>query len=210
MRDPEDVAAFRKLIADIYAFYRADITDSVLSIWWNAMLPYDLAAIRAAAGRHVADPDGSKFVPKPGEIIRYIQGGSVDAALVAWYMVDAAIKSVGTYESVVFDDAITQRVVHDMGGWVWFGQQNEQQWPFVRNQFCTLYRSYTLRGRFPYPPRLSGLIELENVRTGYPLPNPVFIGDLARAQAVLANGAKTGMLPVHVGTLALVAPKALQ
>jgi hypothetical protein len=200
MKDPQDVAEFRQLMADCYAFYQKDLTESVLSIWWNALRAYELLGVRDALGRHVVDADRGQFLPKPADVVRLIDGGTADAALVAWQKVDAAVKLVGSYQSVVFDDPVTQRCVHDLGGWPYLGSRSEKEWPFVRTHFCNLYRAYLMRGKITFPPRLPGLTEIENTRTGFPVPLPVLIGDEARARAVIEKGRSTGLIEVHHST----------
>ena len=50
------------------------------------------------------------------DILRMMQGTSLDSALSAWAKVDKAVRRVGTYETIVFDDEIIHRVIHDMSG----------------------------------------------------------------------------------------------
>lgn len=197
MRDPEDTAAFRGVIAEVYAFYRVDLSNAVMSVWWNSMRGYDLPQLREAFGRHVVDPERGQFLPKPADVVRLLEGGAADVSVLAWYRVEQTLRDVGTYESVTFDDPLTQRVIYDMGGWVWLGQQTVKEWPFVQQRFCAAYRAYRARGVPSFPPHLPGVTEAENTRTGYPVPPPKLIGNMQRALEVLRTGSHVGMVAVH-------------
>ena len=63
----------------------------------------DLRAVADALNRHAVNPDNGQFLPKPADIVRLINGNTVDRALVAWSTVERAIRSTGPYQSVVFD-----------------------------------------------------------------------------------------------------------
>lgn len=139
------------------------MTEAVIEIWWKAMAPFDLAAIRDALNRHCMNPDNGQFCPKPADVVRLIEGGTVDASLVAWTKVDRAVRSIGTYDTVAFDDPIIHAVVSDMGGWIEFGRWTESEWPFKAKEFETRYRRYRIKGKIEtYPGKLLGRVDLEN------------------------------------------------
>lgn len=185
----EEFEEFRTLLQGVHDFYGRDLTNFGLSVWWQAMKPYDLAAVRDAMGRHCVNPDTGQFLPKPADVVRMIGGRTVDAAQQAWSKVDQAVRRIGTYTSVVFDDPLVHRVIADMGGWIPLGAKREDEWPFVAREFETRYRGYAMRGETPpYPARLVGISEHENALAGQPIADPVLIGDTAKAQRVLAAG----------------------
>ena len=58
------------------------------------------------------------------------------------------------------DDALIHRVLTDMGGWVLISQNDDAQWPFVRNEFVNRYRGFRERHQLPdYPRYLIGAAE---------------------------------------------------
>ena len=123
---PNDFNEFRKIVAGIHAYYRQDLSDFVLSIFWDGLKEYDIQAVSNAFRQHTQNTDDAgKFCPKVADIKKMISGGTQDRALSAWSKVDRAIRCVGTYESVVFDDALIHRVLQDMGGWVSLGTKSE-------------------------------------------------------------------------------------
>mgnify|MGYP001213381104 CR=1 FL=1 len=193
-----DRKVFLELIADVYAFYGKPFSRFVGDVWWTAMQPFDLAAVSDALGRHAANPDAGQFLPKPADVVRMLQGSTQDGALVAWAKVDRAVRQVGTHQSVVFDDPLIHRVLHDMGGWVPLGTRTEQEWPFVAREFENRYRGYRMRSAQPdYPPRMIGIAEAQNTQDGRQAQAPVLIGDHRRARDVLAGGTQAPLLAVH-------------
>lgn len=193
----QDKPEFSVLVADVYKFYRAEVTTFALGVWWSAMRPFDLAAVREAFGRHVVNPDTGQFLPKPADVVKMLGGTTQDAALVAWAKVDRAIRVVGTYESVAFDDALIHRVIEDMGGWVKLGQVTEDELPFRAKEFETRYRGFRIRSESPeYPRVLIGIHQAHNEQNNRPVAPPVLIGNTQRAQLVMAQGTDAPRLNV--------------
>ncbi|PVX61265.1 DUF6475 domain-containing protein [Paraburkholderia unamae] len=192
-----DKPAFFGLIADVYAFYKSDFSEFAGRVWWEAMLAYDFTAVADALNRHCVNPDSGQFLPKPADVVKMLAGSTVDAALVAWSKVDRAVREVGTYRSVAFDDPVIHRVITDMGGWVQFGAKEEDEWPFVRNEFVNRYRGFRMRSEIPeYLPLLVGIAEAANNKVGFTSERPTLIGDAKAAQAVLAGGSNKPLLGV--------------
>jgi len=192
---PHDQVACFALLADVYAFYGKDFSRFAGETWWRGLKPYDLTAVKEALGRHCVNPDTGQFLPKPGDVVRMLEGSTQDTALRAWAQVDRTVQAVGIYESVVFDDALIHRSLHDMGGWIFLGSKTEKDWPFVRNEFVNRYRGYRMRSARPdYPHRLIGLAEAQNTREGLPIAPPILIGDVQQAKQVMAGGTPTPLL----------------
>ncbi len=207
-----DKAEFFTLLGGVYAFYRQEISDFAGGVWWQAMKPYDYRAVADAFNRHCVNPDSGQFMPKPADIVKMLGGSSQDAAMVAWSKVDKAVRQVGTYASVVFDDPIIHRVVHDMGGWVTLGTKTENEWPFVAKEFENRYRGYRVRSERPeYPRQLVGIAEQQNSQNGLASQPPVLIGDGARARTVMLGGSDAPLVGFERITtdemLALAAPR---
>lgn len=182
---------FLELIANVYAFYRQDFSSFAGGVWYEAMKPFDLTAVADALNRHCINPDNGQFMPKPADIVKMLKGSSMDSALVAWSKVDKAIRQVGTYESVVFDDSLIHRVLADMGGWQKVGMANEQEWPFVAKEFETRYRGYSMRNAKPdYPPVMVGIAQSQNEQQGFIVKSPRLLGDTDNASAVYLGGRK--------------------
>ncbi|CAG2132345.1 DUF6475 domain-containing protein [Cupriavidus numazuensis] len=194
---PQDASRFTRLVSDVSAFYRQDFSDFAGRVWWQAMQPFDFEAVAEAFNRHCVNPDSGQFMPKPADIIRMLQGSTQDSALVAWAKVDRGLRTVGTYRSVSFDDPLIHRVLTEMGGWIELGRKNEDEWPFVRNEFVNRYRGYKMRSEIPdFPPHLVGMAEAQNAKTGFAVEAPLLLGDPAKAAQVRASGSDVPLLQI--------------
>lgn len=183
----EDAEAFRHVMAAAYTLYGKELTAQALTIWFEALKNYELASIRVALTAHVRNPDNGQFLPRPADVVRAIEGGSDDAALIAWAKVDRALRTVGTYASVVFDDPLIHHAIEALGGWVKLGTLTEDDWKFQRQPFVTLYRGARQRpGGVEHRAKLVGIAEAENGakhRAG-----PVFIGNPDACRIVYESG----------------------
>ena len=195
---PADRERFSKCLLACSEIYGREVSPAVMGVWWAALGRFEMKAIESAFGRHMQSPDTGQFMPKPADIIRMLEGTSLDSSMVAWSKVDKAIRNVGPYRSVVFDDAIIHRVLHDMGGWTSLSTKTDDEWPFVGNEFRNRYQGYRSRGELPeYQPRLLGLAEAENQKLGIPqVHETVFIGDEKAALAVLKGGTDKPLLGI--------------
>lgn len=191
----QDKPNFAKLLTSVMAFYRQDMSEFALGVWWEGCKPFDFAAIRDAFNRHAVNPDNGQFAPKPADIVKLLQGSSTDGAMVAWSKVDKAVRSIGTYQTVVFDDPIIHAVIQDMGGWIELGRKEEKEWPFVAKEFQTRFRGYKTQGGVDgYPKSLIGMAEAQNAQQGFESPAPVLIGNPSKARLVLQNGSSSAAI----------------
>lgn len=177
--------------------YSKTISEFAIGLYFNALKEYDLPAVRQAFDRCVKNPDSGQFMPKPADLINMITGSSLDQSHAAWVKVDKAIRQVGTYASVVFDDPLIHKVVTDMGGWVTMGNKQEDEWPHVQRHFQNQYKGFCLRGERPeYEPILVGLADATNAPHGFKSRSvPVLIGDQEKAAQVMNSGT-TGSLKI--------------
>ena len=185
-----DRKRFAAALLAVSEIYGKPFGDAVSRIWWDALQRFDIDAVEAAFKRHIASPDTGQFQPKPADVIRMLEGTSIDVAQVAWAKVDKAVRSVGPYASVTFDDPIIQRVLSDMGGWILLCGKRDDEWPFIANEFRTRYHGYRSKGGAleEFPRVLIGLVESENAQLGYAAREHVLIGDEKKAQLVFAKG----------------------
>ena len=184
--DYEDFINVMQLVSEQYG---KTPSEGLISLYWMGLKNYEFPAVREAIGRHLANTDNGQFMPKIADIIRMLQGSSMDAAFSAWTKVDKAVRTVGPYESVVFDDPLIHRVLHDMGGWLFICDKTDDDWPFVAKEFENRYRGFKSRNdRVEYPAKLIGIFEKENSTTGKKVAEPLLIGDSTKAQRVLLGG----------------------
>lgn len=189
-------------VAGVLKYYRVDSSEFTLTLWANAMDKYEVAAVCDAFGRYVQNPDVGQFPPKIADIVKALQGSTVDTSVLAWAKVEKAIARVGGYQTAVFDDAVIHAAIDRMGGWVKMSMIVNDELPFKRNEFLAQYKAVKSLPRFDYPPSLMGLHDLENVGKGYKQKTPVMIGNETACMAVLDGGSDTSLKISHVGSAA--------
>jgi len=180
--------AFSKLMTGVAAICKKDLPKEVLEIYWRALKRFELADVERVLQAHVEDPDVGQFLPKPADIIRRLEGSGEDKALRAWTKVMQAIEHVGSYESVVFDDARIHVVLADMGGWIALCGRHMEQLKFLQHEFQKRYRYSLAQVPSNYPKVLGGVISRDNASKGFDTPAPVFIGDESKARQVMQAG----------------------
>lgn len=185
----QDYDAFTSMLDAVAEYYGRPLSTAMVAIYWQGLKDLELSTVRQALTQHVQNPDTGQYMPKIADIRKMIGGTTHDAALVAWTKVDQAVRSVGTYRDVVFDDPIIHRVIYDMGGWISLGSKKEEEWPFVEREFVARYRGYASKRERPvYLPVLTGISNSHNVRHGYPTEPPHLVGDPEQCRAVLSSG----------------------
>lgn len=140
----------------------------------------------------------------PGtNVVALIRERAVTATsgIVAVTRLEGAMRRVGAYRSVVFDDPIIHLVVERMGGWPKLCSMADDEWKFLRRDFERIYDA-TCREPVPIDQiskRLPGIFELSNAANGHgdmPIQMQIY-GDECRA---LEWTGQEKALPVKAGT----------
>lgn len=187
----EDKVALSAMLAKVMSVYGKQITTGFVDVFFDALAGYDIESVRRGLNAHVQNPDSGQFAPKPADVVRLIDGTSQDQGMQAWSRVDKAVRRVGPYQSVVFDDPIVHRVLDDMGGWVKLcTARSEEDYKFQGLEFARRYRAFVIAGGVgdDYPKHMIGISEAESGRR-FKAPDPLLIGDRNACLAVLRNGA---------------------
>lgn len=182
----QDKVKFSKLITDVLAFYRQDVSAFAMSVWWQACEPFDFEQVSKALSAHAVDPERGQFAPKPADVVKILAGTKTDRARLAWSKTFEAMQRVGAYKSVAFDDPIIHAVVEDLGGWMKLCR--EEVTSFTEHRFCESYRAYVNRPDVAYPAKLLGEHECINRHEGRQSAPPVLIGNPQKAAEVLRLG----------------------
>ena len=183
-----EIDKFQSMIHGIGSYYGRDVSDAVMNIYWDGLKHHDYQSISLAAQKHMANPENGQFFPKIADFLRYIGGNNKDKALLAWTKLDKAVRQVGPYNSIVFDDNIIHAVISDMGGWLAFGTFTESEFPFKQNEFVKRYNGYADVGVTDYPKQLIGIVEAENTAKGINKSQLVYFGDQDKAKLVHDKG----------------------
>ena len=182
-----DSSKFAELMAGIGEIYQKEFSTVAIEAYWRILRPFRIEDVGAAVDSHMQNTDVGNFFPKPSDIIKAIGGSSQDQALSAWSKTAYAIRVVGGYSSIGFDDALIHVVVKSMISWPKLCIVDDKQLPFVEKEFLERYRGYVSRKPPSHPSYLKGTIEIQNSAFGYPYPSPVLIGDALKAKEVIAT-----------------------
>lgn len=173
--------------ADIYG---KTLSPKAISIYFGSLMGYEINVVLEAFSRHMQNPDSGQFMPKPADIVRMAQGSTQDNAYAAWSIVEQALRSIGSYTTVVFDDPLIHKTITELGGWIKLCHAQEKDLPFIARDFEKIYRGYKSRNEVPdYPRTLLGVHEAENWQKGFNAEPPTLIGrDKTKALAVMGGG----------------------
>lgn len=170
------------------------MTEEGKRIWIAILGKYQFDQIEYAFQKYMAE---SSFMPKPADIVKIIEGNPTDKATLAWNKVLCAIRDVGEYQSICFDDPIIHAVLQEMGGWGKMCRITDDKVPFVAQDFSKRYQSKSALGveRLEGVPRsLSGYFAVTNKSSGIEAEeNVVLYGDEDMAELVFKMGAGDGM-----------------
>lgn len=140
----------RRLVATltgVYGFYGADLTEFALGVWLDVAAEFDVPVFEAALNRHVRDPEGGRWLPKPADVIRQLRGNSGDAALLAWGEVMSVAKAGGWgYEKL---PQASRSAVADMGGMSAIQRSQESENGFMQRRFVETFMAYKRREESP-------------------------------------------------------------
>lgn len=189
----DDKKPFLEWLTLLAESFNRKVSSLLLETYWQCLKSYPFAQVKQAILNTLQNPDRQKWgMPTPADLIVLIQGDSHSHARNAWSQVVAAIRTVGRYDSVVFDNPIIQCVIQDMGGWVYLCQQPEKELPFLRHEFEKRYRDYQGKALPSYPGSLKGSLEHDNQVQGFSHtpPDPILIGDVKKALVVYTKGTK--------------------
>ena len=183
-------ADFYRLISDVLGYWKQDVSEFAMQVWWNGCQQYSIEQVSKALSNHATDPERGQFAPKVADIVRILQGTKTDRSLIAWGKVHDAMSSVGAYQDVVFDDPAIHAAVQDIGGWSKICRTNMDELSYLQHRFTQSHKAYTERESFDYPKRLCGdrSPDIEYKKKGLPLPNPAVVGDIEAARKVYLGG----------------------
>jgi len=182
-----DKGAFAALLTDALAYWRQDVSDFTLRVWWVGCSGYALEQVSKAISAHAADPQRGSFAPMLADVVRQLDGTHTDRSLMAWGMVLTACREIGAYRSVVFPDAAIHAAIHDVGGWPAVCRCDGAELPHMQRRFCESFRAYAARGVSAWLPVMLGVHEASNAISGRIVGQPVLIGDEQGCRRVMCG-----------------------
>lgn len=196
-----DMEDFAEIWTAAYAVYGKTVSDPMLDVVFNALSSYSLKDIRTGLSGHIKNPDSGQFPPKPADVIKHISGNSQSSAGEAWAKVDYAIRCVGNYHSVVFDDPKIHAAIERLGGWVKVSLTTNDEYPFLQNHFLKLYQGFTVQPPETFPRKMLGTCEHQNEQQsefsrGRAKDEPALIGNPEKARQVYQGGSEQGVAQI--------------
>jgi hypothetical protein len=183
--------AFSKMLIGVGQVYGKSISPLMVKLYWEILKQYDLASVVKAVEGHVKDADVGQFMPKPADLIRILKGDSQTQSLQAWTKVEQAIRLVGPYRSVAFDEPVIHAVLQEMGGWIRICQTSDKELPFMMKEFQNRYRGYRHGEVKSFPRHLAGISEHQNLIRGHSTEQIALIGNKEKAKDVMNGGVVT-------------------
>jgi hypothetical protein len=181
---------FANLMTALADYYEKSLSKGVLALYWEGLRQYDYEAIEKAAWAHTQLPDeAGRWMPKVSDLNKMLAGRTSDQGQIAWSKVDRAVRTVGPYEDVAFDDPLVHRVIQEMGGWVHLCGKDEKEWPFTAKEFITRYQAYKMTGETPeHAPYLTGIASSHNQHSGKAQPlNVHLLGNVTKARQLIVE-----------------------
>jgi len=134
-------------------------------MWIDALS--DLTAEQVQSALRRFNREGNEF-PTPAAVRKFAGDGEAsidDRALVAWASVRRAIRSVGAYESVDFDDRIINATIRNLGGWEVLCEITAADATWREKEFIAAYKAIIRTGIGDSAP-LHGISAKTNGRLG--------------------------------------------
>lgn len=147
-----------------------------MEVYYKALVQFDILSIEKAVKGLIFTRTTASF-PKPAEIIQEIQGTASNRATLAWIKVIEAVRRIGNYESVQFDDPIIHSVFKFWGGWsvTVNDDWDESKLKWKQAEFEKLYA--TMSQDNSHPKYLPGKCEIDNAARGFDIkPEIIKIG----------------------------------
>lgn len=182
----KDKLEFAMLMQGLAEVFSPDkpLTEAFVVIYYEALKGFKIKDIRQAVNKVMVERVFNGM-PKPAEIVNKIRGEESDRATLAWNKLTKAIRRVGPYSSVMFDDPVIHACIEALGGWpkVCFVLEDELQW--LQRDFIAQYK--VMQGR---PCRLkhnAGITEQINAANGFEQYDVAFVGDEQVKRKQIAN-----------------------
>ena len=134
-----DLKQFAKIMSVLGELYSKPLSEILIEIYWRVLKNYSLQEIKAVVYSYINHENEGSFMPKPADIIRHIHQQEKQKALDAWSKVENAIRQVGRYNSISFDDQLIHFVIKKMGGWIKLCSYTTYQMPTIAHDFIKEY-----------------------------------------------------------------------
>lgn len=200
--DKRDEPEFFRHLKGCYELYGKRLSPIAMDLFLESLKPYALMDVCRALSAHVRNTDTGQFPPKPADVLRYLRGDSNSTGNEAWAKVDRAIRCVGHYRSVVFDDPKIHAAIEQLGGWIKVATTDADEYRFLPRRFQALYAGFAHAPPSQYPRKLIGAAEHHNqmnrFQRGRANDQPAVIGNIDQARLVFQGGSEQATHPIRL------------
>jgi hypothetical protein len=169
-----DREQFVNTMTGLCDLYGKPLSEFILDTYYDIFKDYEFQQFESAVRKCVKEKVYNTL-PKPAEILEFLEGTRDDKALIGWLQVKEAITKGGYHASIEFSDPIIANAINELGGWQWICMQDKSEEPFIQKRFMDLYRLFLKRG-VNRNIKLIGFIEARNSELGHKIPEPIRIG----------------------------------
>jgi len=161
----KDFKRFSCAMAALEENFDHQCSSAKVQLYFSELSDFSIEEVELGVRKVLKEAVYPKF-PTIGAIRQAILGSAEEQAIVAWHKVFKAVKIVGQYRSVQFDDPVIHSVIELMGGWenICIMEEKELQWR--QREFISLYKVLQARN-VKHPEYLFGISELQNIQRGY-------------------------------------------
>jgi len=136
---------FKNYMTLMGEIFNKDLSPTLMTLYWDVMKDY---SDKQAEDMFKLATTSLKFFPKPAELKELACNYSDldDLPALAWSEVDNAVRTIGNYQSVEFNDPVCHSVIQAMGGWSELCQCSNDEWKWKRVEFEKLYPTMKKKG----------------------------------------------------------------
>lgn len=160
-----DKSKFINLMTGMCEVFNHKPSEFIYDVYYTCLKEFEYEEVAVAVNKVIATHKYNTL-PKPADILSFLQETKEDLALGAWIQVKDAMFRHGYYETVEFKDKKIHSCIESLGGWMWLCSQKEEDMPFIEKRFVELYALFCKRQDTP-PQRLLGYHETNNAGKGY-------------------------------------------
>lgn len=157
-----DERLFKEYMTALSEIHGKELSALLNSLYWKTLEPFADVECEAAFKELIFT---SKYFPKPADFIEILRGKKEDQAAKAWIKVIEAVRKIGNYQSVKFNDPIIHSVFAFWGGWGVTADWKESELKWKQKEFERLY-TIMASGK-KHPEYLPGYCEIKNTADGY-------------------------------------------
>ena len=155
---------FKGYMATLGEIHDKTISPLLMELYWKTLEPFGDEECEHALKAMVTT---QRFFPKPVDLLETLQGKKENQATEAWLKVLNAVKRIGVYQSVSFDDRAIHSVIDAMGGWEQLCMMKTEDVKWKEKEFEKLYSVISSRPSDNHPQYLPGTVEMSNALTGH-------------------------------------------